>query len=58
MSPVGSPHECRCPRKLSTSYYRRCWPDLAPGLEDFLPIPVAMQIYTVGLRAGDTGFST
>ena len=24
-SPVGLPDVCGCPRKLSTSYYGRCW---------------------------------
>jgi hypothetical protein len=32
MSAVGSPHVCGCPRKVSTSYYGACWPDLAPGM--------------------------
>lgn len=48
MSPVGSPHRCGCPRKLSTSYYGGCWPDLAPGLGDCWPIPAVMGINTLG----------
>src|SRR5262249_24104423 len=47
MSPVGSPHVRRCPRKLSTSYYGGCWPDLAPGLGDCWPIPAVMGINPV-----------
>ena len=32
MSPLGSPQGCGCARKLSTSYYGGCWPDLAPAV--------------------------
>src|SRR5262249_19750655 len=42
--PLGAPHVSECRRKLTTSYYGRCWPDLAPGLGDFWPIPGVMRI--------------
>src|SRR5262245_40104247 len=51
MQPVGSPYVCRCPRKLSTSYYGGCWPDLAPGLGDCCPICALMgDVVTVVVR--------
>jgi hypothetical protein len=46
MLPVSTPLVCRRPHKLSTRYYRRGWPDLAPGLGNSLPIPEVMGINT------------